>query len=218
MAYPAKLLNEGEEIVLDLRPHWWEVAPSTAVLVVALIAGIALLAGEIGSGFLGDMVDLFAAVGILAALGWAGIAYVKWLTTNFVLTNDRLIYRKGVLSKKGIEIPIGRVNTVVFNQTVLERMLGSGDLEIESASQHGMQRFNNVRKPSIVQNTIHAMLDRNERQDADRIAKAMSEGRGAPPSQPAASTADELTKLKSLHEQGVLSDAEFAEQKRRLLG
>jgi len=209
MPYPRELLNDGEEVVLDLRPHWWAVAPQTIVLVGVLLVGLILLVND-----LWQIVDIVVALGILATLGWTAVAYAGWLSTNFVLTSDRLIYRSGVLSKSGIEIPIGRVNTVMFNQSLFERMLGAGDLVIESASEQGRQLFSNVRKPNLIQNMIHKQMEANEDRDANRIAGAMASGR----SSGGLSTGEELEKLAELHERGVLSDEEFAEQKRRLLG
>jgi uncharacterized membrane protein YdbT with pleckstrin-like domain len=210
MAYPTKLLNPGEEIVLDLRPHWWAVTPQTVVLVASLIVGMLLLTMD-----LWQFVDILVSLGILVALGWAGVADAKWVSTNFVLTSERLIWREGVFAKTGVEIPIGRVNTVMFKQSVFERLLGAGDLVIESASEQGQQAFSNVRKPEVVQNTIQRQVEANERQDTDRLAQAV-QGGGAGTG--GSSMADELAKLSELHKSGVLSDAEFEQQKRKLLG
>lgn len=214
MAYPEKLLNDGEEIVLDLRPHWWQVAPQTALLVLVLILGISLLTRD-----LWEIVNIVLALGILASLVWAGLAYAQWLNTNFVVTSDRVIYRYGVLSKNGIEIPISRVNTVRFNQSVFERMLGAGDLVIESASAEGQSDFSNVRKPELVQNAIHRQFEMSQRPERPvASAPPVAEPQTSPPAAGGSmSVTDELTKLSDLHERGVLSDAEFEQQKRRLL-
>ena len=44
MAYPTNLLIPGEEVVLDLRPHWWFLTPRALLSVVAIIVGIVVLA------------------------------------------------------------------------------------------------------------------------------------------------------------------------------
>ena len=106
---------------------------------------------------------------VLGTLVWLGITYLHWATTHFVITTDRLIYRHGILSKHGIEIPLERDNTVFFSQTILERMLGSGDLVIESAGEMGRQSFSNVRKPSAVQNEIYRQMEANENRKFDRL-------------------------------------------------
>jgi uncharacterized membrane protein YdbT with pleckstrin-like domain len=205
VAFSSKLLNEGEDIVLDLHPHWYFFIKSLAALLASIVLGVVLLslvddppaALEVGSGLL-----------VLVSLVWFGITYARWATTNFVITTDRLIYRHGVLSKHGIEIPLERVNTVFFSQSIFERMLGSGDLVIESAGEQGRQSFSNVRKPSAVQNEIYRQMEANENRKFDRIG-----GRAPAP----ASIPAQIAELDQLRQQGVLSEAEFQAKKAELL-
>ena len=203
MAFPRKLLNEGEDVVLDLHPHWSFLFRHTAALVVAIVLGVLVLAND-----LAGIVQILAGLLIVAALLWWGARYLAWRTTNFVVTTDRLIHRNGVLSKSGIEIPLERVNNVLFSQRLAERLLGSGDLIIESAGESGRQAFSDVRKPSAVQNEIYRQIEANENRKFDRIG---SGGAGV-------SVADELSKLDDLRARGVISSEEFAAQKARLLG
>lgn len=202
MAFSRKLLNDDEELVLDLNPHWWFMAKQTVVLAVSIVVGILVLA-YVDSG----IVQVLAGVLILAALVWWAVRFWGWRTTNFVVTGDRLIYRNGILTKKGIEIPLERVNNVLFSQTLFERMLGAGDLVIESAGESGRQAFSDVRKPSAVQNEIYRQMEANENRKFDRIGTG-----GTKPS-----VADELAKLDELRRSGILSEEEFAAQKARLL-
>ena len=202
--FPTKLLNDDEGIVVDLHPHWWFFAKPLGALVVALAVGIAVLLNvDIG------VVEAAAGVLVVLALGWFLLTYAQWATTNFVITTDRLIYRHGVLAKKGIEIPLERVNTVFFNQSIFERVVGSGDLVIESGSESGSQAFSNVRKPSSVQNEIYKQMEANENRKFDRIG-ARTGGGGA-------SIPEQIEQLDELRRRGVLSDAEFDAKKAELL-
>ena len=203
MPFPRKLLNEGEDVVLDLHPHWSFLFRHTVALVVAIVLGVLVLAND-----LDGVVQILAGLLIVAALVWWGTRYMAWRTTNFVVTTDRLIHRNGVLSKSGIEIPLERVNNVLFSQRLTERMLGSGDLIIESAGESGRQAFSDVRKPSAVQNEIYRQIEANENRKFDRIGTG---GSGV-------SVADELAKLDDLRSRGVITSEEFAAQKARLLG
>lgn len=206
MAFPRKLLNDTEEIVLDLHPHWWFLAKATAVLAVTLIFGLAALVWSL-HGVVQALAGLLIVVGLVY---WAA-RYLDWRSTNFVVTTDRLIYRHGVFTKKGIEIPLDRVNNVMFSQTIFERTLGFGDLVIESAGESGRQAFSDVRKPTAIQNEIYRQIEANENRKFDRIGGGGGAGGGR-------STADELAKLDDLRARGVLSDEEFAAEKARLLG
>jgi uncharacterized membrane protein YdbT with pleckstrin-like domain len=203
--FSRKLLNEGEDVVLDLHPHWEFFIKSGAAFTVALVLGVYV-------AFAMDdpaaALEVVSAVLVLGTLVWLGLTYLRWATTNFVITTDRLIYRHGVLSKHGIEIPLERVNTVFFSQTILERILGSGDLVIESAGEMGRQSFSNVRKPSAVQNEIYRQMEANENRKFDRIG-------GVRPS--ADSIPDQIAQLEQLRQQGILTQAEFDAKKQQLL-
>jgi uncharacterized membrane protein YdbT with pleckstrin-like domain len=96
------------------------------------------------------------------------------MTTNFVVTSDRVIYRSGVLRKRSIEIPLDRINTVVSNQGVFERMIGAGDIEIESAGQTP-SRFRDIRKPAIVQAEIYKQSEANENRKFDRVSEGLDD-------------------------------------------
>jgi uncharacterized membrane protein YdbT with pleckstrin-like domain len=211
--FPRKLLNDDEQIVLDLHPHWWFFAPPLLALIAALILGILALANDVHTAL-----KIPVGLLVLGLLAWFGWRYLRWITTNFVVTSDRLIYRHGVLSKHGIEIPLDRVNTVFFRQSIFERMVGAGDLVIESASETGRQRFSNVRKPSAVQNEIYRQIEANENRKYDRVGVSAAAGTTA------AQTADDtesipaqIRQLDELRKQGVLTEEEFSRKKQQLL-
>lgn len=200
-------MHGQEQLLLDLKPHWWRIVPSAAALAGAVLIGIIVVANDWP-----DALSLLVGVGILAALGWFGISYAQWVSTHFVLTSDRLIYRSGLVSRTGIEIPLERINTVFSSQNLFERVIGAGDLVVESASAEGRQEFDDIRKPQAVQNEIYVAMENNENRKFDRIAS--SSGGGAP----SVSVAEELAKLDDLRTRGVISEAEFAAQKAKLLG
>jgi uncharacterized membrane protein YdbT with pleckstrin-like domain len=212
VAFDRKLLHEHEELVLDLRPHWWFMAWPTLALAASAILGLLLVIGG-GDSTVWDGLKYLAVLGIIVSLGWFAVRYARWITTNFVVTSDRLIYRSGLIAKQGIEIPLERVNTVFFNQGVFERMLGAGDLSIESGGETGKQNFKDIRRPSAVQNEIYKQMELNNTR--------MYGGAGhqaAAPVQPVASIPDQIAQLDALRAQGALSQAEFDAKKAELLG
>ena len=206
MPFPRKLLNDREDIVLDLHPHWWFFAPPLLALIASIVLGTLALSAD------ATWLQVPAGILVLGLLMWFGLRYARWITTNFVVTTDRLIYRHGVLAKHGIEIPLDRVNTVFFRQSIFERMVGSGDLVIESASETGRQAFSNVRNPSAVQNEIYRQIEANENRKYDRVGESVASIDEREPSIPA-----QIRELDDLRKQGVLSEEEFAAKKRQLL-
>ncbi|HYN32699.1 MAG TPA: PH domain-containing protein [Ilumatobacteraceae bacterium] len=203
MAYPRRLLNDYENVTVDLHPHWWFLAAPTAAIVASMVAAVATLMMTDSD----TTQQSIAGWGSLAALGasaiWLVIRYSKWLTTHFVITNRRIIFRTGLVSKRGIEIPLDKVNTVHFHQGVIERMVGAGDLLIESGGESGRQRFTDIRQPDRVQRVIHAEIDVNRQRTS---------------SEPVTDVADQLERLESMLMRGSLTPDEFDRQKQRLLG
>ena len=194
MPFPPQLLTDDEELVLDLRPHWWYLAPPGAVLVVALLFGIASLTQD-WPGVVEGAVGFW----VLGALGISGPAVSRM--------------RKGIVAKQGIEIPLDRINTVFFGQTLFERMIGAGDLGIESAGEGGRQTFTDIRKPSIVQNEIYRQVEGLETRKLRRMGQAASGG-GAPAE---VSIPEQIEQLDQLRRQGVVTEEEFQAKKRELL-
>jgi uncharacterized membrane protein YdbT with pleckstrin-like domain len=204
MAFPSRLLNDNETVSVDLHPHWWFLAAPAIAIVSAIVAGVVtLVVTEVDSTWR-TAAGWATIVAIVLSASWLLIRYGRWLTTHFVITNRRVIFRTGLLTKRGIEIPIDRVNTVHFHQSIWERVLGVGDLLIESGGETGQQRFTDIRQPDRVQRVLHAEMEARELR-----------GRGP---DGVVDVAGQLEKLESMLMRGTLTDDEFERQKRRLLG
>ena len=195
MRYPESLLSSGEKIVRAFRPHWKSLIIPGAWTVLVVV-GLALTP-RLPSGPPRD------ATYVILGLGWIMVAIVptvRWWFTQFVLTNERLILRKGVIARSGVEIPLEVINDVIFSQTVFERVLGFGDLIIESAGEMGQSRFSNIPRPDEFQAVLYSWRERR--------AKELSN---------AQTPSDTLETLARLHADGILTDEEFEAKKAKLL-
>jgi uncharacterized membrane protein YdbT with pleckstrin-like domain len=203
MPYPAKLLNPDESVALDLNPHWWYFAESVSSFTVSGILWLFVFGKyqDDPKPFLTYPIGVIA----LATLVWVIVRYLKWRTTYFVITSDRLIYRNGVIGKAGIEIPLERVNNVNFKQGIFERIIGAGDLLIESGGEDGQQRFTDIAHPDKVQNLIHMQMEDNQKRSFSVNVAGGND------------VATQLEKLEGLRDRGSISAEEFESQKRRLL-
>jgi uncharacterized membrane protein YdbT with pleckstrin-like domain len=203
MAFPRRLLADGEQLVLDLRPHWIALVPPVAVtvLIVAAVVAIFMFMPEDWPTWTRWLVVL---LGVAAFVAYPARKFVAWVTSHFVVTTDRLIHRSGWFAKQSMEIPLENINDVRFAQTVFERLIGAGDLRIESAGEFGQQRFTDIRDPEHVQKVVYEVGEENQR-------RMMAVAR------PKQSVADELDKLDRLRDEGVISEEEFRVQKDRLL-
>ncbi|MBT8201945.1 MAG: PH domain-containing protein [Acidimicrobiia bacterium] len=195
MRYPESLLSDGEEIIRGFRPHWKSLVIPVAWSVLVII-GLALTP-RLPSGLPRNLTY------VILLLGWIMVAVVpavRWWFTQFVLTNERLVLRKGVIARSGVEIPLEVINDVIFSQTVFERMLGFGDLIIESAGEMGQSRFSNIPNPDEFQSLLYSTREIRARE----LSSSQS-------------PSDTLATLARLHADGILTDEEFAAKKAKLL-
>ncbi|KUH96622.1 MULTISPECIES: PH domain-containing protein [Mycobacterium] len=139
MGYPDNVLASDEQVVLHRHPHWKRLIGP--VLVLLLVTALAAF----GAGYVNTMewdqtarnVVLIVIGAIwLVIIGWLTIwPFLSWWTTHFVITDRRVMFRHGVLTRSGIDIPLARINSVEFRHALLDRMLRTGTLIIESAAQ-----------------------------------------------------------------------------------
>ena len=219
MPYPQSELHATEQLVLDLHPHWWYFAQSAMVLAVSFLLAVVATVNDWP-----DLLKYAFGIVLLFTLVWFVERYIRWISTHFVLTSDRVIFRTGIIAKHGIEIPLERINTIFFHQRIFERMLGVGDLEIESASRDGAQRFEDIKNPSGVQNEIYQQMEANQIKAADRISGAINRAQGdptmvgsVPSGAPTPSIPDQIAQLHQLHASGAITDAEYEAKKAELL-
>jgi membrane protein YdbS with pleckstrin-like domain len=203
-------LTDGEDVRMSFRAHWKSGLMGMVLAVVLGGLGLWLgwwaLDGFIWGGLLGLLIG--AGVAIVASIG--GIT--EWLTTRYWVTNERLIVRTGFLTKTGQEIPVDAINSVTVRQGPLERMLGYGDMTVESAAQGSLQVFRNVPDPVTVQKTIY-----DAREDRTMHLSGAT-GRSGGDAGSSRGRYDDLADLAKLRDDGVISDAEFEAEKAKLLG
>jgi uncharacterized membrane protein YdbT with pleckstrin-like domain len=220
MPYPKNLINDGENVALDLRPHWWYFSKHILTGIPLLI--VAIIVFQIDDDTIKSVAG--AVVGVVAiAWGiWLLLKFISWTRTYFVVTDQRVVYRTGVIARHGVEIPLERINNLNFHQRLFERMIGAGDLEIQSAGDQGTTLFENVRHPDGVQQEIYRQMEDDATRDAGRgaseIGKAVADAVKAQGGGGGGQTVPEqIEALAKLRDQGHITPAEFEKKKSELL-
>ena len=121
-----------------------------------------------------------------------------------------------MLGKHGVEIPLDRISNINFNQSMWERVIGAGDLEIESAGRDGQTKFDDVWHPDAVQQELYQQMEEHARARASYAAGAPAPAPAPAPS-PGASVPEQLDQLAALRDRGVITAAEFEAKKAQLL-
>jgi membrane protein YdbS with pleckstrin-like domain len=200
MAWPEDALSDDEVIITSFRPHWkllfvpllWFVGLSVAMILVAVY------------------LDLLQWILIAALVVFLVIFVVKplvgWWTTRYVLTSERLITRSGLIAKTGVEIPLERITNVNFSQTFFERLLGAGDLLIESAGAQGQSKFRDIPHPDAFQTVLYKA----------REARSL-EMTGTQRQPQRTDHAGAIRDLARLRDEGLISEEEYEAKRRKLL-
>jgi len=157
MAYPDNVLAQDERVVLHRHPHWKRlVLPVLALLVSTALAsfGAAVVSRAEWDPRAKQVVWAVIAGIWLILVVWLTLRpFLAWLTTHFVITDRRVMYRHGLLTRAGIDIPLARINSVEFRHGLLDRMVRTGTLVIESAAQDPLEFFD---IPQVEQ--VHSLL------------------------------------------------------------
>ncbi|MHC9291419.1 PH domain-containing protein [Mycobacterium sp. LTG2003] len=157
MGYPENVLANDEQVVLHRHPHWKRLIGAAFVLILASAAAafVAAVVNTMDWQTTAKNV-LFIVIGViwLVVVGWLTIwPFLTWWTTHFVITDRRVMFRQGVLTRSGIDIPLARINSVEFRHGLSDRLLRTGTLIIESASQDPLE-FHDI--PRVEQ--VHSLL------------------------------------------------------------
>lgn len=180
---------------MEVRPHWWYLAGPVAALAAVIAGAIAALVQHVAGW--ADWV-LLGVLG-LAAL-WLVGRYLRWVTTRLVVTSSRIVDRRGILGRTAREIPLSAVADIGYHQSIFERLIGAGDVLIESAGHDGREVFPDLPRPAAIHNEIFSCMQRYR-----------GGYQGAP------SIPEQIDQLDQLRRRGVISEAEFAAKKADLL-
>jgi hypothetical protein len=236
MAFPRRLLTDGEDVIVDLRPHWaflgWPLVAFVAAAGLAIAIAVAFPHAPAAVG------DIILGVLAVAALWLAGRA-LRWITTSLVLTSSRIVERSGVFGRRALEIRLDRINELSFHQSLGSRLGRTGEVMVEVGGETGVIMFEHVPRPSAFQSLITQQMSAFH--DARRVRYASgTDGPDAPEhadtpphgapvvavpatgSTPTVSgdnpsVADRLMQLGELRRRGIVSAAEFEAKKAELL-
>jgi len=196
--YPTRLLSDDEHIVREFRPHWRVLLlPILGAMLTAAVVGfaVAALGSEARWWLIGGGLGLW--------LTAAARPLLRWWFTNYVLTSERIIVRIGMVARSGVEIPLENITNVLFSQSITERLLGYGDVKVESAGREGRTELSDIPHPEGFQSEVYR---------ARELRHVGLRGRPA-----GRDLVAQLEALADLRERGHLSDEEFMAHKAALL-
>lgn len=159
MAFPRRVLGDQEHLLLHTHPHWkMLVLPVALVPIVVGLAAFGFAAMPSGSMQTAGRYTVIG-VGLILLIAFSFLPWLRWRTTHFVLTDQRIILRSGILSRTGRDIPLARVNDVTFTHTLFERLLRCGTLVVESGGERGQLVVDDMPKVEDVQRRLAGLVE-----------------------------------------------------------
>ncbi len=200
-------LKKDEKLLIIIRQHWIKlVLPFLVWLLVSII-------------MLWWLQNATALLVILVTAIYPAIEYINWKYNLWAVTNMRVVDESGFFTRYSKESPLDKINNVEYDQPILGRILGYGNVDIQTAAEMGETKYELIHHPKLLKDTItHAQEEYKKIQissQATQLAQAIAKNVAAPTQQ---MVADELHKLFELLQKGAITQEEYAAQKNRLLG
>jgi membrane protein YdbS with pleckstrin-like domain len=246
MPLPRKFLNDDEELLAELQPHWiFLFGPLfTSIGTWAAIIAIVIVWHN-APGWTNDPFLILALIPGLWLLG----RFVRWRSYVIALTSTRILVRQGIFGRDTVQLRLQRITEVNISQTLIERLLGTGRIIIDVQGEDDSLTLEYVRKPAVVQRVINSQINevvgggRREDVPPDMLPSSTEGTERAqhtleddtPPFgvevQPPTAVApvesphradrfeirDRLIELDDLRRRGIISEQEFASKKNELL-
>ena len=205
-------LKTDEKLLLIIRRHWIKLVPPFLAWLLLTIALLWWLHNGV------------AFIIILLAALYPALEYINWKYNLWAVTNMRVVDESGYFTRYSKESPLDKINNVEYDQTVWGRILGYGDVDIQTAAELGETSYKLIHHPKLLKDTItHAQEEYKRIQissQATQLAQAIAAQRpnlaAAPASQQM--VADELQKLFDLLQKGAITQDEYLARKNKLLG
>ena len=174
-------LMQGERPISLARQHWSVVAPAFLVLlvVVAVVIALQITVSDVvgGRDITGVKKIVLLVLGIGAGL-WTLVRYLQWRFLTYLLTDRRIVLEKGVISRLTESIALDRIQNTVIKRPLGDRLIGAGNIEIESAGRDGVEILHRVPRAENFYNEVLQAIE--------SMRTGAASAPGAPPPPPAA--------------------------------
>jgi uncharacterized membrane protein YdbT with pleckstrin-like domain len=199
-------LKKEEKLLIIIRQHWIKLAlPFLVWLLLSIL-------------MLWWLQNATALVIILLSAIYPGIEFINWKYNLWAVTNMRVVDESGFFTRYSKESPLDKINNVEYDQPILGRILGYGNVDIQTAAEMGETKYQLIHHPKLLKDTItHAQEEYKKTQissQAAQLAAAIAKTNPAPSQQ---LIADELEKLFGLLQKGAITQEEYVAQKNKLM-
>ena len=162
MGFPENVLAKSEKVERSIHPHWITVVGPRLLALVLSAGGIAIAAATPNDSTGNGIQWVSVGVLLLIAIPLVLVPFLRWRTTHYVVTSHRVMVRRGILAKSGKDITLSKITDVSFEQSVLDRIINSGSLRIESAGDSPDELLRNIPHSNHGQQLINRLIDEDD--------------------------------------------------------
>ena len=155
-------LMPGERSIALVRQHWSVLAGHVLGAIVVIVVAVVLdakLPVKIGSLSITTVKTIVMLVLIVGAVLWAGMRILRWRFATYHLTDRRIVMEGGILSRTAETIPLDRIQNTVIHRPLGDRLIGAGDIEIESAGRDGVEVLHRIPKAEAFYNELLTIMN-----------------------------------------------------------
>lgn len=153
-------LDEEEDVLVDLRPHWVFLTGPVALSAVAIAIAV-VVQNQFPNSSSAVLVVLGVMVGVPAL--WLLARVARWLSTSLIVTDRRVIFRSGVFGRHVTQLRLQRIVDIHCSQSIVGRIIGMGRLVVEVEGEEGALTVEDVRRPRVLQRVLTRQLDEIDR-------------------------------------------------------
>lgn len=156
MVLPRKFLNDDEELLAEMKPHWiFLFGPLFTSIGVWAGLIVILIVWQNPPSWLNYPIVILALIPGLWLLG----RYVRWRSYDVALTTTRILVRQGIVGRDTVQLRLQRITEVNIRQELFERLLNTGSLVIDVQGEDDSMTLEYMRKPAIVQRVINSQIN-----------------------------------------------------------
>jgi uncharacterized membrane protein YdbT with pleckstrin-like domain len=160
-------LLPSENLIVKAHPHWIVIvkylwAPIVLLVVVA-IADLTFLQpiNQPTSLLQFQHLRIYLALGAIAIAGiWLIVVWIRWQSTTYTLTDQRIKIETGVFGRQSKIIPIDRIQDCTTKQSLFGRMIGYGRIEVDAAGAQGAEVLDHMPNPGAFRDQVFVQSER----------------------------------------------------------
>jgi uncharacterized membrane protein YdbT with pleckstrin-like domain len=147
VSYVDRNLLSGERVIYRARLH--RVLYTIPVLLALAAIGALFFQNEVGYGFA-------IGFGALALISFI-VAHVIWLSSEFAVTNMRVVAKTGFIQRSTAETLLSKIEAIAVDQRLVGRMLGYGTVQITGTG-GTRETFRKIARPLELRRQIQSQI------------------------------------------------------------